>query len=58
MNTSRVQRILKLLTALHSGGALSVDDLSREMDVTRRTIFRDLSILEKAGVPFQYNTPL
>ena len=55
MNTSRVQRILKLLTALHSGGALSVDDLSGEMDVTRRTIFRDLSVLEKAGVPFQYD---
>ena len=55
MNTSRVQRIVKLLTALHSGSALSVDDLSRELDVTRRTIFRDLSILENAGVPFQYD---
>ena len=55
MNSSRVQRILKLLTALHSGSALSVEDLSHELGVTRRTVFRDLSILEKAGVPFQYD---
>ncbi len=58
MNSSRVQRIVKLLTALHSGSNLSVDDLSRELDVTRRTIFRDLSILENAGVPFQYASTL
>lgn len=55
MNTSRIRRILKLLTALHSGRSMSVDDLAGELDVTRRTVFRDLSVLEKAGVPFQYD---
>ncbi len=55
MDTSRVRRILKLLTALHSGRAMSVDDLAEELEVTRRTVFRDLSVLERAGVPFQYD---
>ena len=53
VNTTRVRRILKLLTALHSGKALSVDDLAQELDVTRRTVFRDLSVLERSGVPFR-----
>ena len=55
MNTSRVRRILKLLTALHSGRALSVDDLAQELGVTRRTVFRDLSVMERSGVPFQFD---
>ena len=55
MNTSRVRRILKLLTALHSGRALSVDDLAKELGVTRRTVFRDMSVLERSGVPFQFD---
>lgn len=55
MNTSRVQRILKLLTTFHAGAAVTVEGLAKELGVTRRTVFRDLAVLEDAGVPFQYD---
>lgn len=55
MNTHRVQRVLNLLTLLLSGRAFTVDRLAEQLDVTRRTVFRDLSVLEQAGVPFEYD---
>lgn len=55
MNTHRVQRVLNLLTLLLSGRAFTVDRLAEQLDVTRRTVFRDLSVLKQAGVPFEYD---
>lgn len=56
MGSQRVQRLLRLITLLQSGKAKSVADLVAELEVSRRTLFRDLNTLEQAGIPY-YNDP-
>ncbi len=56
MKTSRVSRIIQILTALQSGQPYTVCDLAAHMGVSRRTVFRDLQDLQKAGVPAHYDS--
>lgn len=39
---------------LHSGQAGSPEDLTAALGITRRTLFRDLSILKDAGIPHHF----
>jgi len=55
MSISRIHRLLQLITLLQSGRARSVDDLLADLDVSRRTLFRDLKALQAAGVPYYYD---
>ncbi len=55
MNVSRVYRLLKLITLLRSGRSYDPDGLARELEVSRRTLFRGLKLLEHAGVPYQFD---
>ncbi len=55
MNVSRVYRLLKLITLLRSGRSYDPDGLASELEVSRRTLFRDLKLLEHAGVPYQFD---
>ncbi|MBN1436259.1 MAG: WYL domain-containing protein [Sedimentisphaerales bacterium] len=48
---SRLQRMLRLVTALQSGNYYSPNELADLLGVTRRTVFRDISMLNKAGIP-------
>ncbi|MEM6394669.1 MAG: WYL domain-containing protein [Planctomycetota bacterium] len=52
MDTTRVQRLLKLILQLQSGPPLNSDQLAKSLGVSRRTIYRDLKVLEAAGVPY------
>lgn len=52
MGVGRVHRLLRLITLLQSGRARSVQDLTSELEVSRRTLFRDLNMLELAGIPY------
>jgi proteasome accessory factor B len=46
-------RILKLIKLFeHSRYGLTIDELCREMEVTRRTLYRDLEMVEDAGYRF------
>lgn len=54
MSTSRVQRLLRLITVLQSGRARSVAELEAEFGISRRTVFRDLEMLQSAGIPCYY----
>jgi predicted DNA-binding transcriptional regulator YafY len=54
LNISRIHRLLRLITILQSGQAPSVNDLAQELDISRRTLFRDLKILEAAGIPYYH----
>ncbi len=46
-------RILKLVKLFeHSRYGLTINELTREMDVTRRTLYRDLEMIEDAGYRF------
>ena len=55
MKITRLQRVLKLLTLLQSNRNYRPSQLAQELGVTRRTIFRDLQMLYKAGIPCYYD---
>jgi proteasome accessory factor B len=55
VKAGKVQRILRIITALQSVQKYSAMDLAELLGVSRRTIFRDLKDLEKVGVPCHYN---
>ena len=55
MRVSRIYRILRLITILQSGRSYSVDELAAELEVSRRTIFRDLNMLEMAHIPYYFD---
>jgi proteasome accessory factor B len=55
MHVSRIYRLLKLVTLLQSGRSLTADDLAGELDVSRRTVFRDLNMLELAHIPYYFD---
>lgn len=55
MSTNRVHRLLRLLALLQSGRSYTADELARELSASRRTFFRDLKLLDAAGVPFSYD---
>ncbi|HNO77993.1 MAG TPA: WYL domain-containing transcriptional regulator [Phycisphaerae bacterium] len=47
--------MIKLLQMLQSGRRYDADGLADGLTVSRRTLFRDLKMLEAAGIPFQYD---
>jgi len=55
MKLARIQRLLRLIMSLQSGREQDADMLSAELQVSRRTIFRDLRLLEAAGVPYTFD---
>ncbi len=48
---SRLARLVAILTYLQTKRYLSVNDITKKFGVSSRTIYRDLSVLGKAGVP-------
>jgi predicted DNA-binding transcriptional regulator YafY len=47
----RASRLLQILLLLQNRGRLSCADLARDLEVTRRTILRDVDALTEAGLP-------
>ena len=56
MKTSRVSRIIQIITALQSAQHYAVCDLAKMFGTSRRTIFRDLKELETIGVPYHFDS--
>ncbi len=52
---NRLERILRLLSFLQSGPSYNAEQLAQEMEVSRRTIFRDLGAMRTAGIPVFFN---
>jgi len=52
---SKVYRLLKIITILQGARNYSVRDLARELEVSRRTVFRDLNMLEMAHIPYYFD---
>ena len=52
---SRLRRCLRLALMLQSPRCRDAKDLARELEVSRRTIFRDLKILGRAGMAIDYD---
>jgi proteasome accessory factor B len=44
-----------MITMLQGTRHFSADDLSRELEVSKRTIFRDLNMLEMAHIPYYFD---
>ena len=51
----RLDRLLRLIGVLQSGLIRNTRELATECHVSRRTIFRDIRLLEQAGVPLQFD---
>jgi proteasome accessory factor B len=56
MKTSRISRIVQILTTLQAGQNCTIDQLASNFQTSRRTIFRDLRELQVIGVPYRYDT--
>ena len=56
MNVSRIYRLLRLVTMLQCGRKYTVKQLAEEFEVSRRTIFRDLNMLELARIPYYFDS--
>jgi proteasome accessory factor B len=55
MKTSRIGRMIQLLTALQSGQSYGAKDLAEILKISRRMVFRDLGELRKIGVPCSFD---
>jgi len=55
MPTDRIQRIIQTITALQSAQNYHTEDLARLFKTSRRTVYRDLNTLQRAGIPFHYD---
>ena len=55
MKSSRVSRVVQLLTTLQAGKNYKARDLAEMLGTSRRTIFRDLKELQAIGVPYHYD---
>jgi len=55
MSVARTSRLLELLNLLQSGRSHNASSLAIECRVSRRTIFRDLDLLRKAGVSLAFD---
>jgi predicted DNA-binding transcriptional regulator YafY len=55
MDITRLQRVLRLITLLQSGRPSNAQQLAEECGVSRRTIYRDLNLIEKVGIPFFFD---
>ena len=51
----KAKRLLKMLFLLQSGRRYDIARLAAEMEVSRRTIFRDVATLKAVGVPVRYD---
>lgn len=54
MKSSRVSRVVQILTTLQTGRGYTAQELSRMFGVSRRTLFRDLKELENIGIRPKY----
>ena len=51
----RLARILSVLRLIQSRGQWNAKAIAQELEVTERTVYRDLQALEFAGVPYYYD---
>lgn len=55
MNVQRVQRMLNLLRYLQAVRGYTAEAMALEEGVSRRTVFRDLDLLKRAGLPVEFD---
>ena len=58
MPVGRIHRLLRLITVLQRDEPNTTESLMQELGVSRRTLFRDLRLLDEAGVPYRHDRGL
>ncbi len=53
---SRVYRTLQVLTIIQSGQKCGPDDLAQILNISKRTLLRDLKELKKVGISYKYSS--
>lgn len=51
MLTNRITRLLRLITLLQTSTPWDAKTLAQQLDISTRTLFRDLKTLQEAGIP-------
>jgi predicted DNA-binding transcriptional regulator YafY len=52
---TRFARVLRVLEIIQGRGRYGVKEIAAELETSERTIFRDLAVLELAGVPYYHD---
>jgi predicted DNA-binding transcriptional regulator YafY len=52
---NRIGRVLRLLQLIQSRGRWNAKEIAAEIDCSERTVFRDLQVLEFAGIPWMFD---
>jgi predicted DNA-binding transcriptional regulator YafY len=55
MSCARLSRCIRLLNLLQSRVSYSAVELAHELEVCKRTVYRDLHALEEAGIPVRFD---
>jgi len=55
MAYSRIHRLLRIITLIQGGGHWTAARLAEECGTSRRNVYRDMQMLEGAGVPFYFD---
>ena len=53
--TTKLSRVLRVLQLIQGRGRWNVGDIAAELDCSERTVFRDLQVLEMAGIPWVFD---
>ncbi|MEZ5941151.1 MAG: WYL domain-containing protein [Planctomycetaceae bacterium] len=54
--SERMARVLSVLNLIQSRGRYNARAIANELEVSERTVFRDLEVLEFSGVPWYFDT--
>jgi len=54
-SVARINRLLQLVELLQSGHVYNSAQIAEHCEVSRRTIFRDIKMLQDSGLPIRYN---
>lgn len=55
VRSDRLIRIMRILTALQAEKGCNANELAKIAGTSRRTVFRDMKVLQEAGMHFQYD---
>jgi predicted DNA-binding transcriptional regulator YafY len=53
--SDRLARVLRLLQLIQSHGQWNAETIAKELDVSERTVYRDLHTLTSAGIPWYFD---